>query len=536
MRRVVPVVLLAVVTSAVAITHGEQASARASSAQQAASAPQASGALRPTKPASASQSPAKPAPVSTASTVKPAPAVSHSAAAMSASAQNELVGKYCTTCHSARAKAGGLVLADFDAAKITENGELTEKIIRKLRARMMPPSGAPRPDDATVMAMVNTLESSMDKLAAATPRPGWRPFQRLNRAEYASAVEDLLGLDVDVAAWLPPDTISGGFDNVSDVQSFSPQLMQGYLRAASQISRLAVGDRTASPTSATFKIEHSRNQMIRAAGAPIGTRGGISIVHVFPADGDYVIKTSMIYAALGGLFGRQPLLSMGFTEQLDVSINGQRVALLDISPTMTETDFGQNKGQNGMEVRTPSDPHQGRPAAHLRRVHPAPRRPARRPARADREHRRGRRRLRHHHPPAHARPHHRRPEYGDRRVGDGEPPEHLHLPSDQRRGRGSLRGEDPASDLTARAYRGKGGAARPAGRDEVLRGGQQDRRLRERHPHGAAVHPRQPALRVPHGRRSPASESASGVYRLGRSRPGVAAVLLHLGHRSGRRN
>ena len=339
MRRVVPVVLLGVLTGAVAITAQQPPSAR---------------------------------PPSVVSAAKPAPAVSHAAAAMSATAQNELVGKYCTTCHSARAKAGGLVLADFDAAKIHENGELTEKIIRKLRARMMPPSGAPRPEDATVMAMVNTLETAMDKAAAATPRPGWRPFQRLNRAEYAAAVEDLLGFEVDVAAWLPPDTISAGFDNVSDVQSFSPQLMQGYLRAASQISRLAVGDRTASPTSHTFKIEHSRNQMVRAAGAPVGTRGGISVVHVFPADGEYVIKASMIYAALGGLFGRQPLLSMGFTEQLDVSINGQRVALLDISPTMTETDFGQNKGpeRDGGEDAVHS--HQGRAAAHLRRVHPAP--------------------------------------------------------------------------------------------------------------------------------------------------------------------
>ena len=166
-------------------------------------------------------------------------------------------------------------------------------------------------------------------------------------------MRDLIGLDVDVSAYLPADTISAGFDNVADVQSFSPQLMQGYLRAASQISRLAIGDRQASATSATFKIEHGRSQMAQAAGAPIGTRGGLSVVHVFPADGDYTIKASMVYAALGGLFGRTPLLAMGFKEQVDVSIDGERVALLDVSPAMTETDFGQNKGQNGMELRTP---------------------------------------------------------------------------------------------------------------------------------------------------------------------------------------
>ena len=226
-------------------------------------------------------------------------------------------------------------------------------MITKLRAGMMPPAGAARPDAATTQAMVTALESVMDAAAVATPKPGWRPFQRLNRAEYSAAVHDLIGLDIDVSAYLPPDTISAGFDNVADVQSFSPQLMQGYLRAASQISRMAVGDKQASATSATFKIEHSRSQMVHAAGTPMGTRGGISVMHVFPADGDYVIKTSMVYAALGGLFGRTPLLSMGFKEQVDVSVNGERVALLDVSPAMTETDFGQNKGQNGMELRTP---------------------------------------------------------------------------------------------------------------------------------------------------------------------------------------
>ncbi|MEZ5294674.1 MAG: DUF1592 domain-containing protein [Vicinamibacterales bacterium] len=283
----------------------------------------------------------------------PAPAAAHTPTPLSVEAENALVGRYCATCHSERAKAGGLSLAGYDAARHVERGELSEKMIRKLRAGMMPPVGAPRPDASAVASMVAALESSMDRAASAAPRPGWRPFQRLNRAEYAAAVHDLIGLDVDVSAYLPPDTISAGFDNVADVQGFSPQLMQGYLRAASQISRLAVGDKQASATSATYKIEHGRSQMAHADGTPIGTRGGISIVHVFPADGEYVIKTSMVYAALGGLFGRTPLLAMGFKEQVDVSVNGERVALLDVSPTMTETDFGQNNGQNGMELRTP---------------------------------------------------------------------------------------------------------------------------------------------------------------------------------------
>ena len=218
---------------------------------------------------------------------------------------------------------------------------------------MMPPPAAPRPDAVQVAGMVGALEAAMDAVAVLRPHPGSRPFQRLNRAEYAAAVRDLLELDIDASAYLPADTISAGFDGVADEQTFSPQLMQGYLRAAGQISRLAVGDRNASATSVTYKIEHGRSQMVQTEGAPMGTRGGTSVIHIFPADGDYIIKTALHYAALGGLFGRTPLLAMGFKEQVEVSVNGERVAVLDVSPTMTETDFGQNKGQNGMELRTP---------------------------------------------------------------------------------------------------------------------------------------------------------------------------------------
>src|SRR5262249_56179531 len=137
------------------------------------------------------------------------------------------------------------------------------------------------------------LETKMDAAFAANPNPGWRPFQRLNRAEYQRAVKDLLGLDVDVTAYLPPDTISKGFDNVADVQSFSPTLMESHLRAASQISRLAVGDRSASATSVTYKIGRTGSQMRHVEGAPMGTRGGISVVHTFPAAAAYALHASI---------------------------------------------------------------------------------------------------------------------------------------------------------------------------------------------------------------------------------------------------
>jgi hypothetical protein len=262
--------------------------------------------------------------------------------------QTAMVKQYCATCHSERGKAGNLSLAGFDAAKIEQDGELTEKIIRKLRAGMMPPAGARRPEPAVINAMVSSFESRMDRLAAANPNPGSRPFQRLNRAEYSNAVRDLLNVDVDVSTYLPPDTISHGFDNVADAQSFSPTLMDGYLRAASQISRLAVGDRTASASSVTYKIPRAASQMRRVDGAPMGTRGGVSVVHTFAADGHYVLKASLHYEPLGGLAGRNTMTAYDIKEQVEFSVNGERVALVDLNTRMSETD-----PKNGLDLVTP---------------------------------------------------------------------------------------------------------------------------------------------------------------------------------------
>src|SRR5262245_403848 len=223
-----------------------------------------------------------PAPTRSASAT-PKPAVSHPpATGLSIDAQNQLVRQYCLGCHNDKTKAGELSLSSFDGATAVQHADVAEKMIRKLRAGMMPPPGVRRPDGAAIGGMIDALESTIDAAAAASPNPGWRPFQRLNRAEYARTVHDLLGLDVDVNAYLPPDTISGGFDNVADVQSFSPTLMEGYLRAASQISRLAVGDRNASPTAATHKIGRTAAQMRHVESATTRTRRGMppdDVVH-----------------------------------------------------------------------------------------------------------------------------------------------------------------------------------------------------------------------------------------------------------------
>jgi len=285
-----------------------------------------------------------------AAPVAPRPAASHAAvpAGLPVAEQTKLVGQYCAGCHSERGKAGGLSLAGYDAAKATANVEVTEKIIRKLRAGMMPPSGARRPEGATLDQLATALETRVDQAAAINPNPGRRPFQRLNRAEYAAAVRDLLDLEVDVTAYLPPDTISAGFDNVADVQTFSPTLMDGYLRAAGQISRLAVGDRNASATSVTYKIGRTASQMRQVDGAPIGTRGGISVVHTFPADGDYVFKMNLHNEPLGGLAGRTSMTVLDLKEVVEVSINGERVALLPLNTRMSETDQA-----NSLDITTP---------------------------------------------------------------------------------------------------------------------------------------------------------------------------------------
>ena len=267
---------------------------------------------------------------------------------LSIDAQNKLVAQNCASCHSEKMHSGELVLAGFDAATIAQRPDVAEKMIRKLRTGMMPPPGARRPDAATTKAFLESLETKMDAAAALSPNPGWRPFQRLNRSEYQHAVKDLLGIDVDVTAFLPPDTISKGFDNVADVQAFSPTLMESYLRAASSISRVAVGDRNASNTSATYKIGRTGSQMRHVDGAPMGTRGGVSVLHTFPADGEYVVKVSLHNEPLGGIYGRTTMATMDIKEQIEVSVNGERAALLDLNVRMSETD-----PKNSLEIKTP---------------------------------------------------------------------------------------------------------------------------------------------------------------------------------------
>jgi hypothetical protein len=274
---------------------------------------------------------------------RPSMAVAHDPPVQPAESQAALLKQYCVSCHNDKSKAGGLTLAAFDPARPEHSADAAEKVIRKVRAGMMPPPGAKRPDAAALNGLAESLETRIDAVAALRPNPGWRPFQRLNRAEYARAVRDVLNIDVDVSSLLPPDTIGHGFDNISEEQAFSPTLMEAYLRAASTISRLAIGDRSSAPTSALYKVPRTGSQMRHVEGAPIGTRGGISLVHIFPADGEYVFKMLLHSGPTGDLFGT---VSQG--EQIELSINGERAALVPINPEMKESDQ-----PNGLTLHTP---------------------------------------------------------------------------------------------------------------------------------------------------------------------------------------
>ena len=253
-----------------------------------------------------------------------------------------MIQTFCVRCHGQRVQNGGLRLDGFDVAEAGQNAEIAEKMIRKLRAGMMPPPGPRRPDAATLATLAETLENRVDEDAALRQSPGRRTFQRLNRTEYARSIQDLLGIEVDVEAFLPPETVSNNFDNISDVQIPSATQMEGFLRAASHISRVAVGDPAADPTSTTYKVPKTISQMEHAEGAPYGTRGGISVVHIFPADGDYVFRLELHPGPTGFLYGR----TVPEPDQLEVSINGERVALVEIDRWMTQSD------PTGMVVET----------------------------------------------------------------------------------------------------------------------------------------------------------------------------------------
>jgi mono/diheme cytochrome c family protein len=230
--------------------------------------------------------------------------------------------RYCVTCHNPRLKTGGLAIDQLASGDLTRDAEAWERVVRQLRAGSMPPRGLPRPDPATYDALIAWLEGELD--SAGTAKPGRPTLRRLNRAEYANAVRDLLGLEVDVAGWLPPDESAFGFDNVADAQGSSPALLQAYLAAARRISAVAVGDARLGVGSETYSVRQDLSQDVHLEGLPLGTVGGLRARHIFPLDGEYEFQVRLYRTNLSAMRGLED------PQELELTLDGDRILTASI--------------------------------------------------------------------------------------------------------------------------------------------------------------------------------------------------------------
>ena len=229
-----------------------------------------------------------------------------------------LVNTYCIGCHNQRVKTAGVAFDNADLGDVSKDAELWEKAARKLRGGMMPPPGARRPDPAAVETFVSSLERDLDAAAAKNPNPGRVALHRLNRAEYANAIEDLLGIRIDANALLPKDDEADGFDNVASVLTVSPSFLDQYISAARVVTARALGNPAARPGSMTYRPARGTDQAVRVEGLPLGTRGGLLVEHLFPADGDYKFN-------INGLAAAGYVRGMEYRHTLVVTIDGVKV-------------------------------------------------------------------------------------------------------------------------------------------------------------------------------------------------------------------
>ena len=273
----------------------------------------------------------------------PAPLAAQEAAPAGPAAEyRQLLNRYCVGCHNDRTLTASLSLQGLDLARAGEDAHETvvwEKVVRKLATRSMPPSGRPRPDDATYVALTDWLAERIDAAAAERPDPGRRhAVHRLNRAEYANAIRDLLALEIDERTLLPPDDSGFGFDNIADVLSVSPMLTERYLSASRKIARLAVGDPALRPTTEVFAVDKSLRQEERVSDdLPFNSRGGLAVPHYFPVDGEYVVKIYLLRTYDGRVRG------MLEPHQLEVRLDGALVESLTVG--------GPILGPDGLPVR-----------------------------------------------------------------------------------------------------------------------------------------------------------------------------------------
>jgi len=242
----------------------------------------------------------------------------------SAQSPRAVLDQYCVTCHNEKTKTAGLMLDKMDPARVAQNAEAWEKVVRKLRAGMMPPQGLPRPSAPAYEALTVALEDELDRAAAAKPKLAAPGVHRMNRTEYANAIRELIGLDIDPAAYLPADDTSYGFDNVESGLQVSPALVEGYVSAASKLSRQALGHETA-PGRKIYYTREDYSQEEQVDGLPFGTRGGMLVHHYFPADGEYVISWVPVRNTVGTLYGGD-----AENEQVELTVDGGRIKLYSI--------------------------------------------------------------------------------------------------------------------------------------------------------------------------------------------------------------
>ncbi len=255
------------------------------------------------------------------------------------------INKYCVTCHNDRLKTGGLTLAGADLTHVSANAETWEKVIRKLRTSAMPPAGAPRPDAPTSNALATYLETSIDRDAVAAPQPGKLALvHRLSRTEYQNAIRDLLAVDalpkeIDYPLLLPADNSASGFDNIADLLFMSPAIMERYLSAAEQISRLAIGDTNAPVMVNRYRLHPEQWQGARVDELPWGTRGGLAVKSDFPVDGDYLVRVELAAPA------DEP-------HQLEITVDGERLQIATIGDKAAgRSGRGRNATATGAKGR-----------------------------------------------------------------------------------------------------------------------------------------------------------------------------------------
>src|SRR5262245_5013535 len=247
-----------------------------------------------------------------------------------------LVSRYCLDCHSAAERAGDLSLEGVDLAAAGQHPEIWERVVRKLRVAMMPPSDAPQPAAVERAALVSWLERRLDRAAGERLEPGPSLIRRLNRAEYANAVRDLLHVEIDATALLPPDDSAYGFDNIADALNTSPAHVEQYLSAAGKIAALAVGDPDTGPAAQMFRIRQDASQNIPVVGMPLGTVGGGLAHVVLPLDGEYRLDVTYFKSNLGAMKGLE------FPHDFEIAVDGERVHLATIGGTDDFTALMRN--------------------------------------------------------------------------------------------------------------------------------------------------------------------------------------------------